>query len=60
MKRNYTIPKLTRVKLDPEQAVLAVCSASGVGTSDGVGSAGKCQDGGCRQKSKGGHSAYSS
>ena len=46
MKKKYIKPEIVRVKLDHEQAVIAVCSTSYADLSDsGVD---YCQDGGCK------------
>lgn len=59
MKREYIKPKLVRVKLNPEQAVLSQCSDGWSDMKDSN-TSGKCASGGCRQKSAGGASTASS
>ncbi len=54
-KRAYFKPKMVRVKLNPEQAVLSQCSA-GASTLSDIDEAGFCKGsgGGCRQQTKSG------
>lgn len=55
-KRAYFKPKMVRVKLNPEQAVLSQCSAGATTLIDQDESPGFCKSsgGGCRQQTKSG------
>lgn len=57
-KRAYFKPKMVRVKLNPEQAVLSQCSAGATTLIDMNELSGFCKSsgGGCRQQNKSGGS----
>ena len=59
VKRKYVEPKLSRVKLNPEQAVLSQCSATSTTIKDRA-TSGQCADAGCKQKANGGAATASS
>ena len=50
-KKAYSRPAIVRVKLNPEQAVLGTCAASGSSLSQG-GAGRACVVGGCRQSNR--------